>query len=385
MFAVDEDGKVGGRLVAADVDHGASLTFAVDGEGPDGFALSSDGSWSFDASHPTYQRLQPGETRTLEVPYSVTDEHGAGSASTLTLTITGTNDVPLVILPAAPAQAAEGQGASGRLIALDADHGATLSFALSGQAPEGFALLADGSWTFDGSVAAYDQLAEGDTLLLQLPFTVSDENGAASTAQLTLAVTGRNDLPTAISSAAVTTEDVSASGRLLGSDPDAGRTPTYTLVDGAPSGFILNTDGSWNYTPDAALQALNGGESRSFTIGYQVSDQSGPGGQASLTLTVQGANDAPVSAATTVSATENGSATGRLVASDADAGATYAFANVSSVNQPLVLTSNGAWTFNGANSMFQSVAAGEVREFVTQYTVTDQHGARTPRPASRSP
>ena len=45
-----EDGMVAGNLVASDVDQGASLSFALTGEAPDGFSLGADGAaWPVDS------------------------------------------------------------------------------------------------------------------------------------------------------------------------------------------------------------------------------------------------------------------------------------------------------------------------------------------------
>lgn len=94
VASVVEDGAIlRGTLVATDPDAGDVLTFKLDDRIP-GFALAANGSWSFDPSGLAYQQLAQGEQRVLAVNYHVTDKAGATSASTLTLTVTGTNDMP---------------------------------------------------------------------------------------------------------------------------------------------------------------------------------------------------------------------------------------------------------------------------------------------------
>lgn len=51
--------------------------------------------YSFDASHANYQHLAAGETQTVSVEYTVSDGKGGTASSTLSFTITGTNDGPV--------------------------------------------------------------------------------------------------------------------------------------------------------------------------------------------------------------------------------------------------------------------------------------------------
>ncbi|WP_158592083.1 retention module-containing protein [Pseudomonas cavernicola] len=95
--AVEDGAAITGQLAASDLDQDAMLTFSLNAAAPAGFSLdSTTGSWTFDPSNAAYQALAAGEERQINVPFSVTDEHGAASQSVLNLTITGTNDAPLM-------------------------------------------------------------------------------------------------------------------------------------------------------------------------------------------------------------------------------------------------------------------------------------------------
>ncbi|MCE4073655.1 VCBS domain-containing protein, partial [Pseudomonas nitroreducens] len=74
-----------------------------------------------------------GETKVLSIDYTVTDEHGATSTNTLTLTVTGTNDTPIA-LPSLTFVREDAQ-ISGELKAIDVDNGAQLTFSLNQAAP----------------------------------------------------------------------------------------------------------------------------------------------------------------------------------------------------------------------------------------------------------
>src|SRR5205085_2369460 len=62
-----------------------------------GLTLNPNGSYSFDASNAAYQHLAQGATADVVANYTVTDEHGATSTASLTITLTGTNDAPVAV------------------------------------------------------------------------------------------------------------------------------------------------------------------------------------------------------------------------------------------------------------------------------------------------
>jgi choice-of-anchor C domain-containing protein len=69
---------------------------------------------------------------------------------------------------------------------------------------------------------------------------------------------------------------------------------TLALVTGPAKGTVsLTADNRFIYTPGAALQALNAGESTTDTFTYQVTDADGDTSTASVTVTIEGANDTP--------------------------------------------------------------------------------------------
>ncbi|MEW5057825.1 MAG: VCBS domain-containing protein, partial [Cycloclasticus sp.] len=114
------------------------------------------------------------------------------------------NDVA-VAGAAVTASVEEGEASmTGQLSASDVDAGATTSFSITdgSTAPEGFTLTADGRYRFDPSDPAYDHLKAGDSTVLSIPVTVTDEHGATDTSQIQITVTGTNQAP--IAGAAVT-------------------------------------------------------------------------------------------------------------------------------------------------------------------------------------
>ena len=373
--AVKEDGQIGGQLAATDADNGAKLSYALDKTAPAGFSVDADGKWSFDASVSEYQHLKAGATQTLNIPFTVTDEHGATSSSSLTITITGTNDAP--IANAASASVTEDKLSVGKLTASDLDDGAKLTFSLNDKAPAGFTLGKDGSWLFSGFNSAYQNLAAGETKVLSIGYTVTDEHGATSSNTLTLTVTGTNDTPIAIPSLInVVKEDAQLGGELKAIDVDNGAQLTFSLNKAAPAGLTLNSDGKWSFdASDAAYQHLKAGAVQIISVPYTVTDEHGASTPSVLVITVTGTNDAPVASAASAAATEDATSQGQLTATDVDDGAKLSFSVSGNPPAGFTLKTDGSWTFDGKDPAYQSLAEGQTQDIQVQYIVTDEHGA----------
>ena len=377
-----EDGAVVLGSVATndtDVDIGATRTFALDAP-VSGLTLGSNGSYVFNPLHPAYQSLAQGATQNVVANYTVTDEHGATDTATLTITVTGTNDAPVANDDANTA--VEGAAAATGNVGAndsDVDNGATRTYALSAPVA-GLTFNPDGSYSFDPTNAAYDSLALGTTQTVVATYTATDQHGATDTATLTVTVIGTNDAPVANDDVNSATEDGAAATGNVGAndtDVDTGATRTYAL--NAPvAGLTLNPDGSYSFDPaNAAYQALAQGATQNVVATYTATDQHGAMDTATLTITVTGANDAPVANDDVASATEDGAVvTGNVGTNDTDVdtGATRTYALAAPV-AGLTFNPDGSYSFNPANVAYQSLAAGVTQNVVATYTATDQHGA----------
>jgi large repetitive protein len=147
-------------------------------------------------------------------------------------------------------------------------------------------------------------------------YVISDGNGGTDLATVTVNVGGVNDAPEANPDTNSTTEDVplnvsAANGVILGAvgtDTDIdGDTLSVSAVSfggtagtvgsvlaGAWGNLTLNANGSYTYVPNAAAQGLDDGESQSDVFTYTVTDPGGLTATTTLTITVNGLNDAPV-------------------------------------------------------------------------------------------
>jgi len=372
--AVNEDSQIDGQLQASDADQGAQLQFGSDSPLPAGFTLGQDGKWTFDASDAAYQHLAAGQTQIISVPVVVTDDQGATSGSTLTITVTGTNDAP--IAQASSAAADEDQVSTGQLTATDADDGAVLTFSIDGNAPAGFTLKADGSWTFDGKNPAYQHLANGETQVISIPVIVTDDQGANTTSTLTLTITGTNDAPVAQADSAAVNEDSQINGQLQASDADQGAQLQFGSDSPLPAGFTLDQDGKWTFdASNAAYQHLAAGQTQVISIPVVVTDDQGATSGSTLTITVTGTNDIPVAQAASAAADEDQVSTGQLVATDADDGAVLTFSIDGNAPAGFTLKTDGSWTLDGKDPAYQHLADGETQVISIPVIVTDDQGA----------
>jgi VCBS repeat-containing protein len=255
-------------------------------------------------------------------------------------------------------------------------------------------------------------LREGETITELFIYLPADTMGvAATTATVTITVSGRNDAPTAVGEPYSTSEDsllnVPAAG-LLANDSDvdqdtlqvAAFTGTSTL--GVP--VTVNANGSFSYDPRnvAVLQRLSAGESATDTIPYTIQDGNGGTASAIATITVTGVNDLPVATQNTYSIDEDSTlivsgagvlendrdpdtnnvleviAAGATSNQDAtvvfnpDGSRTYVF--LTQLGAPVRLNSNGTFSFDPTMlSAFQNLAVGQT--LVDRFVYTTGDGA----------
>ncbi|MGY0617768.1 Ig-like domain-containing protein, partial [Vibrio sp. FJH11] len=190
--------------------------------------------------------------------------------------------------------------ASGQLIATDPDAGDTLSYSIANPV-SGLTFNPDGSWVFDPTDAAYQSLPAGQSKTLTIPVTVTDNAGATDTQDLTIIVTGTNDVPTLT----VHTQGMTT-GTLVENDVDSSDTHTFGVSQ--PSGLFgdlaLNPQtGAYVYTQHATVtgmtyQASTQTYSGQDTFEVQVSDNHGGTETKYLTFDVSGTLSAPVAGTT---------------------------------------------------------------------------------------
>ena len=186
---VDEGSTaISGQLTAIDVDDASTATFSISSgnTAPDGFVLNTDGSYSFDPSGASYDYLKAGNSTTLTIPVTVTDDNGATDTTQIQITVQGTNDSisAVVDVDSSSNTVAEnvaiGTYTGITLEATDAD-GDAISYAIDGNAP--FTIDVDGRVVTDGD------LDFNTTDSYSLNVTATSADGTTSTNTFTVDVT----------------------------------------------------------------------------------------------------------------------------------------------------------------------------------------------------
>ena len=433
-----------GILRVSDVDAGATHLWSLEGTPSNTYGRlvlgAATGAWTYtlDNTLTATQALREGQSVTEDYVVRVTDEFGAYVKQTITLTITGTNDVPVITNTAASLTGtlveaghsddgtvvAGALTATGTLSASDVDTGATQTWGLQGTPSTTYGTLAfdpaTHAWTYtlDNTLAATQALKEGQSVTEGYVVRVTDEFGAYVEQAITVTITGTNDVPVITNTAAALSGTLveaghlddgtaaagtlTATGTLSASDVDAGATQTWSLqgTPGTTYGTLaLDADtGVWTYTLDntlAATQALKEGQSVTEDYVVRVTDEFGAYVDQTITLTINGTNDVPVIANTALTGTlseaghlDDGTAlsgtaiaTGTLSASDVDAGATQTWSlqgTPSTTYGALAFDpATHAWTYTLDNTLAATQALKEGQSVTEDYVVrvTDEFGA----------
>ena len=116
--------------------------------------------------------------------------------------VTPISDAPLATFATAQEAIEDEAIISGQLTATDVD-GDNNSYKLLGAPIDGLNINADGTWSFDPSVDAYDSITAGDTAQITVGYGVTDSNNALSEGSFTINITGTNDKPVANAAALI--------------------------------------------------------------------------------------------------------------------------------------------------------------------------------------
>ncbi|WP_420965872.1 VCBS domain-containing protein [Bradyrhizobium sp. B120] len=342
--------------LAATLASALSTTVSTDSTGTGAGSVG----FSFSAADSNFDFLAAGETLTVVYDVTVTDNNGLSSTKPVTITITGTNDAPVVAADASgPHAITEVAGATassaadttgGSLSFTDVDLNDTHSVAnlvhsttWSGGStlPSGLAatlasalsttVSTDSTGTGAGSVgfsfsaadSNFDFLAAGETLTVVYDVTVTDNNGLSSTKPVTITITGTNDAPVVAADA---------------SGPHA-----ITEVAGATASSAADTTGGSLSFTDVDLNDTH-------SVANLVHSTTWSGGS---TLPSGLAATLASALSTTVSTDSTGTGAGSV-----------------------------GFSFSAADSNFDFLAAGETLTVVYDVTVTDNNGLSSTKPVT---
>ena len=323
--------------------------------------------WTYQIANSALDFLGDGQEVELTFKVTINDGNGGTVSQDVVITVTGTNDAPVLSItqPAAVAEAVDAHAqdiapVSGSLSVTDADIGDTLTATVTGAptlvwsggtltagqiasltaafASSGLSFTpntSDGGpravgYSWNPSAADLDFLAAGQTLKVSYAVSVSDGAASSAVQPLTFTITGTNDAPVARpdnqgggDAAYTVTEDTAGatSFNVLSNDTldrDFGASNAVTistvrvtglpgvdpaaLLDPATSGLFEITVGADNSISvalvNSAWDKLIAYSSAFITIGYQLHGDGSETSYNTLTVRVNGTNDAPVLDAT---------------------------------------------------------------------------------------
>ncbi|MBD9606181.1 VCBS domain-containing protein [Pseudomonas sp. PDM08] len=427
--AVQEDSSlsVSGQFSSSDIDHNATATWSINGSATGTYgsiAVDGSGQWTYTLANGTngvasaVQSLQAGESHNEVFTIQVSDGLGGVDTQQVTVTVTGSNDAPVLSFAsgndAGAVQEDSTLSVSGQFSSTDIDHAATATWSIAGSNTGTYGSIAvdsSGQWTYtlangtDGVASAVQSLQAGETHNEVFSVQVSDGLGGVDTQQVTVTVTGSNDAPVLSfasgNDVGAVQEDttLSASGQFSSSDIDHAATATWSIAGsntGSYGSIAVDGTGQWTYTlangtdgVASAVQSLKAGETHNEVFSVQVSDGLGGVDTQQVTVTVTGSNDAPVLSfasgndAGNVQEDTTLSVSGQFSSSDIDHAATATWSIAGSntgTYGSIAVDSTGQWTYtlangtNGVASAVQSLQAGESHNEVFTIQVSDGLG-----------
>ncbi|MGY4291831.1 VCBS repeat-containing protein [Bradyrhizobium sp. LM2.7] len=376
--------NTGGQLTITDPDTGEAHVVAqsnVHGSYGD-FSIDASGAWSY-AGNGAHNELIAGQQ--VQDQFTVVSQDGTATG-TVTVTITGTNDVATVSSDSksvTEADTAAALNASGQLTIVDPDSGEAHVVAQSNVHGSygDFSIDANGAWSYSGN-GAHDELTAGQ--LVQDQFTVVSQDSTA-TGTVTVTITGTNDAATVSSdSKSVTEGDTAAalntSGQLSIVDPDSGEAHVVAQSNahGSYGDFSVDASGAWSYTGNGAHNELTAGQQvqDQFTVTSQDGTATG-----TVTVTITGTNDAATVSSEAKAVTEGDTAaalntSGQLTITDPDTGEAHVVAqsNTHGSYGDFSIDANGAWSYTGNGAHDELTAGQQVQD---QFTVVSQDGTAT--------
>ena len=286
------------------------------------------------------------------ITYTVVDVNGGSATSTLNITVTAVNDIPLVTdVTKTGTEDNAISFASSDFVSqyTDIDNNPLTKIQIVTLPPANQGVL-----QLNGTpITAGTEINTADIVNLKFVpasnyngasiFTWNGSDGTAyatTPANVNITITGINDVPTGTGDAKTTNEDTPVNGVVMATDVD-GDPLVYTLASAPAKGtVVVNADGTYTYTPNS-----NANGSDNFTI--KVDDGQGNSIILPVVITITPVNDAPTIAMPADSKTtpEEVAVSGAVVASDVEGDAlTYSKAT-DPANGTVVVNANGTYTY----------------------------------------
>ena len=318
---VDEETMLSFTAMVSDPDLPANtLTFCLV-DAPDG--VSIDPSTGVCTWTPTESQGPADYTFTVQV-----SDGSLSDAETITVTVNEVNVAPVATNLSANGD--EDTAINGTVSATDVDANALTYARVANPAHGNVVVSPNGSFTYMPNADYHGSDC--------FTFKANDGSLDSNLATVTITVNSISDAPVAANLSFSGNEDTAINGSVVATDGD-GDALAYTVVDGPANGSLnLNLDGSFTYTPDANYHGPD-----DFT--FKANDGSTDSNVATVSITVNSVNDAPVAAGGTAIGDEDTAINGTVSATDVEGDVlTYALVG-SSVHGGVVVSPNGTFSY----------------------------------------
>lgn len=365
-----------------------------------------------------FESLAQGQITTDSFVYTLSDAEGLTDTATVTITITGINDAPIAVVDTDSGNEGNETVASvaitGNVLTNDTDvDSPQIDFTTVAQLTVGtygtLTLNADGSYsyTIDDNNATVNALNVGGSVVDVFNYTMSDNNATnpkTSNSTLSITIDGTNDAPVAVADVNSgnegneTVASVAITGNVLTNDTDVDTAlgnldVTAAVIVGTYGTLTLNADGSYSYAIDdnnATVNALNTGSSVQDVLNYTLNDNHGTDPKSvvgTLTLTINGTNDAPVAVADVNSGNEGNETTpsvaitGNVLTNDTDVDTILGNLDITAAvivgtYGTVTLNADGSYSYiiDDNNATVNALNTGSSVQDVFNYTLNDNHG-----------
>ncbi|WP_435169101.1 Ig-like domain-containing protein [Paenibacillus glycanilyticus] len=316
-----ESTPVNGSVTGSDVDS-EFISYWPEQDATNGHVdLQLDGSYTYTPNN--------GFVGTDSFTFTANDGDLGSNTATVTITVTAVPNAAPVAQDDSKSTD-EDTPVNGALTATDGNNDIVTYSLVTAPVNGTVVLNADGTYTYTPN-----QDYNGSD---SFTFKANDGKADSNVATVTLTINAVNDAPTANHSSKTTDENQQVSGVVTGQDIDSS-TLTYVLDTAPVNGtIVLNADGTYTYTPNH-----NYSGSDSFT--FKANDGKLDSLPATVSITINEVNEAPVAQNDTVQTEEDKPLTSSVHATDGDGDTLH----YSVVNQPahgdLTLNPDGTFTY----------------------------------------
>jgi VCBS repeat-containing protein len=271
-----------------DLDDGHVLTLTAVSVDPGQGSVSIVGNQLRFDPGTDFDYLPAGTPTTVTVHYSMKDEFGATSSSTVEITVTGTNDAPHVTSgnTGTVAENADVSTIVYAASATDADAGDHIAWSLTGADAGAFTIDSSGNVRLNSS-ANYEVKSS-----YSINVVATDDGLLTDSKAVTINVTNVNEAPSVTSSATGTVAENAATSTVVytatATDPDAGDHIAWSLTGADAAAFDIDADGNVTLKNSADYEAKS-----SYSINVVATDDGFLADSKAVTINVTNVNEAP--------------------------------------------------------------------------------------------